>query len=66
MDAERSTPSEPDYDLHPEKPIWEKWQREGGRCPYCVGVDDRDWLAMCDCWEAERVLIDKGPVPDVR
>jgi hypothetical protein len=48
-----------DWSKHPEKTIWDKWTTEGGRCPYCVGMPDQEWLAMCDCWEAERVLIDE-------
>jgi hypothetical protein len=45
---------------------WEAWRRGYGRCPYCVGLDDGDWLAICDCWYAEWWLppaVVKDPPP---
>lgn len=38
-----------------EEEHWEAWERGEMRCPYCVGADERDFEAMCDCsrisWE---------------
>jgi hypothetical protein len=28
---------------------WQAWQRGEARCPYCIGLDDRDFAATCDC-----------------
>lgn len=35
---------------------WQAWHRGEARCPYCIGLDDRDWLATCDCFMAENEL----------
>src|SRR5205823_1939698 len=33
------------------------WSGLPGRCEmYCAGLDDGDWLSICDCFEAERCL----------
>lgn len=33
---------------------WWLWGRKRSvRCPYCVGLSDFDWLAVCDCFKAE-------------
>lgn len=38
-----------------EQEHWEAWERGETRCPYCVGLDDQDFEAVCDCsrwsWE---------------
>ena len=28
---------------------WEAWERGEARCPYCIGLDMRDFEAICDC-----------------
>lgn len=32
---------------------WRAWELGRSRCPYCVGAEDYDWLAMCDCFYDE-------------
>lgn len=36
---------------------WKAWERGYGRCPHCKGMPDEDWLAMCDCFMAERRML---------
>jgi hypothetical protein len=33
------------------------WERGESRCPYCEDQGDEDWLAMCDCFMAEEILV---------
>ena len=35
---------------------WEAWARGERRCPYCEGEEWADFVAMCDCFQAEREL----------
>lgn len=35
---------------------WWFWNKRYCRCPYCAGLDDRDWLTICDCFMAEDKL----------
>jgi hypothetical protein len=53
---------------------WAAWERGEIRCPYCVGLDDQDFEATCDCsrWSWEKnghgisiqvVGSDNPPVP---
>lgn len=55
MSSEASKRSRPTY--RSEKEHWEAWERGETRCPYCVGLDMRDFEATCDCsriwWETE-------------
>lgn len=32
-----------------EKEHWEAWRRGEMRCPYCIGLDMRDFEFTCDC-----------------
>ena len=33
------------------------WDGKTGRCAmYCDGLDDEDWLCICDCGESERCV----------
>jgi hypothetical protein len=41
-------------DSNEERDAWAKWDAGGARCPICEDLDDGDWLAICDCFMAER------------
>jgi hypothetical protein len=44
---------------HPEAREWKAWALGKARCPYCIDIEDDDeWIAVCDCWMAERELLD--------
>ena len=43
---------------------WKPWERGYGRCPYCTGLDGGDWLAICDCFMAERQSLSGHSDPD--
>jgi hypothetical protein len=38
-----------------EEAIWFAWRRGESRCPYCIGLDMREFEVVCDCsrysWE---------------
>lgn len=51
-------PNDRDCPTHGEEiRTWEAWARGEGRCPYCIGQPWRDFVAMCDCWQAEREAV---------
>jgi hypothetical protein len=37
----------------PEDPGWDAWARGEARCPLCLGMDEDEFQAMCDCSRAE-------------
>lgn len=35
-----------------EDAIWRRWAEGRGRCPLCLGLDDEEFAAVCDCSRA--------------